>query len=567
MLFFTLVLLFSTYLPDSLFRAVSATDVNIVFDIDNSVVAPDGFSRAGVIVNGIFPGSLIQANKDDVLHIAVNDMLTDPLMRRSLSIHWHGLFQMRTASEDGPAMVNQCPVAPNHSYTYDIPLNGQAGTFWYHSHLSSQYVDGLRGPLVIYDPEDPHLSLYDVDDASTVITLADWYHNPAPGMEEIFLQGNDEPIPDSGLINGVGRYNGGPQVVRARINVIAGKRYRFRVINISAYAAFTFSIEGHDLTIIEVDGISHVPHTVGGFDIYVAQRYSVVLNANKPVANYWIRAPMTLQHSSDNENLDTRNVFAVLHYIGAPDAEPTTQADQGAQNLLQEYQLAALINPGAPGGSAPADRSIDLDFSMEVKNGRLMWEINGISYLPPDLPTMLNIIANGFSSPNNFTTTEHTFVIDRNEVIELVIHGSPNGHIHGYLDSFAQRNLMKILSLHGHAFDVVQSMQGPANYVNPPRRDVVGVGGSTVIIRFQSDNPGPWFFHCRKILLKGKLIVTHRKPTTHIILDIDWHLEAGLAVVFAERPNDQRVGPQSEIIKQTWLDLCPIYKALPADQQ
>jgi hypothetical protein len=27
------------------------------------------------------------------------------------------------------------------------------------------------------DPVDPHLSLYDVDDASTVITLADWYHN------------------------------------------------------------------------------------------------------------------------------------------------------------------------------------------------------------------------------------------------------------------------------------------------------------------------------------------------------------------------------------------------------
>jgi hypothetical protein len=34
-----------------------------------------------------------------------------------------------------------------------------------------------------------------------------------------------------------------------------------------------------------------------------------------------------------------------------------------------------------------------------------------------------------------------------------------------------------IISLHGHAFDVVQSIQGPANFVNPPRRDVVGVGG------------------------------------------------------------------------------------------
>jgi FtsP/CotA-like multicopper oxidase with cupredoxin domain len=41
---------------------------------------------------------------------------------------------------------------------------GQAGTFWYHSHVSTQYCDGLRGPLVVYDPQDPHADLYDIDD-------------------------------------------------------------------------------------------------------------------------------------------------------------------------------------------------------------------------------------------------------------------------------------------------------------------------------------------------------------------------------------------------------------------
>lgn len=46
------------------------------------------------------------------------------------------------------------------------------------------------------------------------------------------------------------------------------------------------------------------------------------------------------------------------------------------------------------------------------------------------------------------------------------------------------------------AFDVVQSSDGGGpNYVNPPRRDVVGVGGSGVIIRFLTDNPGAWFLH------------------------------------------------------------------------
>ena len=40
------------------------------------------------------------------------------------------------------------------------------GTFWYHSHLSTQYCDGLRGAMVIYDPNDPHAALYDIDNGT-----------------------------------------------------------------------------------------------------------------------------------------------------------------------------------------------------------------------------------------------------------------------------------------------------------------------------------------------------------------------------------------------------------------
>jgi hypothetical protein len=38
------------------------------------------------------------------------------------------------------------------------------GTYWYHSHFKNQYCDGLRGALIIEDPEDPQMHLYDVDD-------------------------------------------------------------------------------------------------------------------------------------------------------------------------------------------------------------------------------------------------------------------------------------------------------------------------------------------------------------------------------------------------------------------
>ena len=55
----------------------------------------------------------------------------------------------------------------------------QTGTYWYHSHLSAQYCDGLRGPLVIYDPDDPYKDWYDVDDGACVsLTFGQYVHKP-----------------------------------------------------------------------------------------------------------------------------------------------------------------------------------------------------------------------------------------------------------------------------------------------------------------------------------------------------------------------------------------------------
>lgn len=86
-----------------------------------------------------------------------------PDMKLTITQHWHGLFQQGTNWADGPAQVTQCPIIPGNAFEYDFSVANQTGTYWYHSHYGLQYCDGLRGPLVIYDPEDPLLSLYDVD--------------------------------------------------------------------------------------------------------------------------------------------------------------------------------------------------------------------------------------------------------------------------------------------------------------------------------------------------------------------------------------------------------------------
>ncbi|KAF8713643.1 multicopper oxidase family, partial [Rhizoctonia solani] len=526
--------------------------VDYNFVIGNVQAAPDGFERSVVAVNGQIPGTLITANKGDTLRINVTNQLTDSSMRRSTTIHWHGLFQSGTAGEDGPAFVTQCPISQFNSYTYEIPLHDQTGTFWYHSHLSSQYVDGLRGALVVYDPNDPHKALYDVDDESTVITLDDWYHTPAPTLQEQFFSTNNTalnaPVPDSALINGKGRYVGGPEVERAVLKVQSGKRYRFRVINTSAIGSYTFAIEGHTMTIIEADGIAHEPLVVDSFDVYAGQRYSFILEANQTVANYWVSAPMTVAAAGTNANLDATNVYAVLRYEGAPEAEPTTEQTTAMGNApLVEENLHALINPGAPGGSDPADVVVNLAIGRSTIDGSVAFTFNGVQYKPPTLrkpalsilakyalltlrlATLLQILSNNATVDADFGTDEHTLTLPFNKTIELVITGGANHPIH----------------LHGHVFDVVQSLGGSINYVNPPRRDVVRVSNTGVILRFRTDNPGPWFVHCH----------------------IDWHLEAGLAVVFAEAPSEIRAGTQKVTTSSSWDQLCPKYQALSADLQ
>ncbi|CUA66974.1 laccase, multicopper oxidase, benzenediol:oxygen oxidorectuctase [Rhizoctonia solani] len=503
-------------------RYVSGAFVDYTLNIVNSQISPDGFSRQASLVNGQFPGTVLFANKGDTLRNTVVNQLTDPSMRRSTTIHWHGLFQRTTAYEDGPAFVTQCPIAPNATYQYVIPLRDQAGTHWYHSHLGSQYVDGVRSAIVIYDPNDPHKNLYDVDDASTVIQLSDWYHTPAPALGEEYISSGNEPVPDSGLINGRGRYKGGPAAPWSVFTVQKGKRYRFRVVNNGALGYYTFQIDGHPLKIIEADGIAHQPYTVNSLDIHPGERYSIVVEANRTVGNYWIRAPITARRSSDT--LDPELVKAVLRYEGASNQDPTTSKSSGLK--LDQNLLKPVENPGAPGGSAPADVVIDLNYG-GVSGGVTGWQVNDSQYKPPTLPTLLKILSNNASSNADFARSENTIVLPYNKVIELQIHGSSNGFFHPW-------------HLHGHAFDIVEN-GGAVNYVNPPRKDVVPVGGSTARIRFRTDNPGPWFLHCH----------------------IDWHLEVGLAVVFAEAPNEQRTGPLAIQPSPGWSELCPKYAALP----
>ena len=47
--------------------------------------------------------------------------------------------------------------------------------------------------------------------------------------------------------------------------------------------SFTFSIDGHNMTVIEVDGINHKPYTVDSIQIFAGQRYSFIVRQSVSV--------------------------------------------------------------------------------------------------------------------------------------------------------------------------------------------------------------------------------------------------------------------------------------------
>ena len=152
-----------------------------------------------LFINGKFPGPLIEANRGDRLVIRV----TNHLESEPTTMHWHGLLQNGTNWFDGTAGVTQCGIPPGQSLVYNFTLDNQFGTYWYHSHYTTQRLDGVLGPLVIHAPEEADArELYDRDQ---VFLIQDWYHDPSRvNLGKYVVPGNEnsEPIPDNGLING-----------------------------------------------------------------------------------------------------------------------------------------------------------------------------------------------------------------------------------------------------------------------------------------------------------------------------------------------------------------------------
>lgn len=196
-----------------------------------------------------------------------------------------------------------------------------------------------------------------------------------------------------------------------------------RLVSISCDPNFTFQIDGHTFTIIEVDGVNVQPLKVDQIQIFAGQRYSFILNANQPIGNYWIRANPNIGTIGFDGGINS----GVLRYVLAnPFADPTTNQSTST-NPLVEANLVPLTNLPAPGlpQVGGADYVLNLDLAFDVAN--LDFTINNVTFVPPTVPVLLQILS-GTVHATDLLPTGSVYTLPAGKVIELSI---PSGGLPG----------------------------------------------------------------------------------------------------------------------------------------
>ena len=175
--------------------------------------------------------------------------------------------------------------------------------------------------------------------------------------------------------------------------------------------SFNFTIDGHRMTIIEVEGTEVFPVEVDSIPILAGQRYSVVVMADKPIRNYWIRALSNLPNATfhGGQNL------AILRYEGALDEDPTSPP--GPHELsFDEGNLHPLINPGAPGIPEIGRADVNLVLHPDYTAGN--FTLGNMTYVPYPVPVLLQILS-GARKASELLSSGSVYTLPPNKVIEI----------------------------------------------------------------------------------------------------------------------------------------------------
>jgi FtsP/CotA-like multicopper oxidase with cupredoxin domain len=511
------------------------------FDVAPGVLAPDGYEHEMLLINGQYPGPLIEANWGDWVEITVTNSLDSK--HEGTAIHWHGLRQWETSFADGVPGVNQCPIAPAASYTYKFRAD-HVGSSWYHSHYSAQLASGLMGPIVFYGPEREH---FDIDMGPVMIS--DYYH---PYYDTILAMelSNDTSFnhfydSENNLINGKMHYDcgrvtdGTPCTQNAGISKFQftpGKDHLMRVVNPSSTGLQFFTIDEHNFTVISNDFIPIESYTTDHLTLAAGQRQDIIVHGKEGAdadRAYWIRSNLSVLCTLPSQPYG----LAALYY-NDEDFATDTRPDSSPGTLVNQ-EMACMnepLNKTLPAtriAAPPADKVITVQAQETVNaTGHTVWLLNGqtgrVNYNMPALK---------IADLNNYTTWDPELnVIDtgNHSVVRIVFENQKADPMDV---NFWNQTFAHPIHLHGHDFQILSFGSGKwdgtiAVESNPVRRDTAILPpNGHLAIQFTTDNPGVWPIHCH----------------------VAWHVSQGFLMTVVERAHEL---VDKHDVKQALADTC-----------
>lgn len=197
--------------------------------------------------NGMLPGPVLRATEGERVRINVTNKLTE-----STSVHWHGLVVPNNM--DGVPFINQEPIKPGQTFTYEFTLVN-SGTHMYHSHHNSmdQVNRGLLGAFIV-DPANP--AAYPRYDREYILILNDLNHG-------FTINGKGFPATEALVAN-------------------RGERVLIRYLN-EGVMHHPMHLHGMPMSVFAKDGYPiNPPQMCDTLDIAPGNRYDAIVEATEP---------------------------------------------------------------------------------------------------------------------------------------------------------------------------------------------------------------------------------------------------------------------------------------------
>ncbi|XAR50921.1 Laccase [Bertholletia excelsa] len=528
-------------------------------------------TKSMVTVNGKFPGPRIVAREGDRLLVKVINYV-----QNNISIHWHGIRQLRSGWADGPAYITQCPIPNGQSYVYNFTIIGQRGTLFWHAHIS-WLRSTVYGPLLILPKRNisyPFIKPY----KEVPIIFGEWFNTDTEAIISQALQTGGGPnVSDAYTINGFPGplYNCSSQDT-FKLEVKPGKTYLLRLVNAALNDELFFSIANHTLTVVEADAVYVKPFETETLVIAPGQTTNVLLKAKPkfPAATFLM---MARPYVTGLGTFDNSTVAGILEYEAPPHHSamsikkfplfrptfPSLNDTSFVTNFTNK--LRSLASADFP---AKVPQKVDKHFFFTVGLGtspcdniqtcqgpngtKFAASVNNISFVQPNTALLQahffgqsnGVYASDFpvnpthwfnytgNSPNNTMVGNGTkvMVLPFNTSVELVMQDtsilgaeSHPLHLHGF-------NFFVV----GQGFGNYDRNEDPKkfNLIDPVERNTVGVpSGGWVAIRFLADNPGVWFMHC------------------HLEVHTSWGLKMAWLVLDGKLPDQKLPGPPADLPK------------------